>query len=101
MSAQILKRSKKTAVPAVLVAAVFYLAALTAAFALEPVNKTSDGVAIKGYDPVAYFTDGKPVEGSKAFEHVWMGARWHFSSPAHRDLFIGDPEKFAPEYGGY
>lgn len=59
---------------------------------IEPVNKTSDGVAIKGYDPVAYFVDGKPVKGNSGFEYVWTGAKWYFSSAEHRDLFIGNPE---------
>lgn len=100
MSAQILGKIKNT-VAAILVMAVSYLLTLSPAFAIEPVNKTSDGVAIKGYDPVAYFTDGKPVKGSTAFEYVWMGAKWHFSSAAHRDLFMKDPERYAPKYGGY
>lgn len=71
------------------------------ASAIEPINKTSDGVAIKGYDPVAYFIDGKPVRGSRGFEYVWMGAKWHFASVENRDLFINNPEKYAPKYGGY
>ncbi len=58
------------------------------ASAIVPINKTSDGVAIKGYDPVAYFIDGKPVSGSGEFEYVWMGAKWHFASAENRDLFI-------------
>jgi YHS domain-containing protein len=86
---------------AILATIVIYLSSVALAFAIEPVNKTADGVAIKGYDPVAYFTDGKPVKGSKAFEYVWMGGKWHFSSAAHRDLFIKDPEKYIPKYGGY
>jgi hypothetical protein len=81
---QILKRSEKNAVMAILIVAMLSLLTLRPASALEPVNKTSDGLAIKGYDPVAYFTDGKPVKGSKAFEYVWMGAKWHFSAEAHR-----------------
>ena len=52
--------------------------------------------AIKGYDPVAYFTDGKPVEGKKEFEYEWMGAKWFFATAANRDLFKADPEKYAP-----
>ena len=100
MQRRIPRRKKDTAV-GLLIAAVFYLLTFTPAFAVEPVNKTSDGVAIRGYDPVAYFTDGRPVKGSREFEHVWMGAEWHFSSAGHRDLFIRDPEKYAPKYGGY
>ena len=58
-------------------------------------------LAISGYDPVAYFTDGKPVPGRTEFEHVWHDARWRFASAGHRDLFIGDPNRYAPQYDGY
>lgn len=74
----------------------------TAASAVAPVNKTLLGsLAVDGYDAVAYFTDGKPVEGSKQFTHEWNGATWRFASAAHRDLFTADPAKYAPQYGGY
>jgi YHS domain-containing protein len=58
-------------------------------------------VAIEGTDPVAYFTAGKPIAGSSEFEHEWMGATWRFASAANRDLFAADPQKYAPQYGGY
>lgn len=58
------------------------------------------GVAIKGYDPVAYFTEHKAVEGSDAFSYKWLGATWHFASAENRDLFKKDPVKYAPQYGG-
>lgn len=67
----------------------------------KPVNTTLFGVAIKGYDPVAYFTDGQPVEGDSDFTFEWRGATWRFASAAHRDLFQAAPEKYAPQYGGY
>ncbi|MFI5295006.1 MAG: YHS domain-containing (seleno)protein [Thermodesulfovibrionales bacterium] len=101
MSARISRRSEKNTVVAILIIAVLYLLTLSPAFAIDPVNKTSDGVAIKGYDPVAYFTDRKPVRGSRDFEYVWMGAKWRFSTAGHKDLFIKDPDKYAPKYGGY
>jgi YHS domain-containing protein len=69
--------------------------------AVEPINTTADGVAIKGYDPVAYFLEERPVKGSEEFEYEWMGAKWRFASAEHRDLFKADPEKYAPQYGGY
>jgi YHS domain-containing protein len=59
------------------------------------------GVAIEGIDPVAYFADGKPVPGSSDFEYEWMDATWRFASAEHRDQFAADPEKYAPQYGGY
>jgi YHS domain-containing protein len=66
-----------------------------------PVNVTSENIAIKGYDPVAYFTDQKPVKGSTSFEYLWHGATWRFASAEHLDRFRADPEKYAPKYGGY
>jgi hypothetical protein len=59
------------------------------------------GAAIKGYDPVAYFVDGKPVAGSPQFTHRWSGAEWRFASAANRDKFAAEPEKYAPQYGGF
>jgi hypothetical protein len=72
------------------------------AMAVEPINKTLiTKLAVQGYDPVAYFTDGKAVEGSKDFEYEWMDARWRFASAAHRQAFVKSPETYAPQYGGY
>jgi len=83
----------------------FFAALVLAAapvLAVTPINKSFFGsVAIHGVDPVAYFTDGKPVEGSKQFSYEWKGANWLFASAEHRDLFAQDPEKYAPQYGGY
>ncbi|TNM60358.1 YHS domain-containing (seleno)protein [Aliirhizobium smilacinae] len=58
-------------------------------------------IAIKGYDPVAYFTEGKAIEGDEQYSHRWLGATWHFASAEHRDLFAADPGRYAPQYGGY
>ncbi|XBQ16476.1 MAG: YHS domain-containing (seleno)protein [Oceanicaulis sp.] len=57
--------------------------------------------ALSGYDPVAYFTEGAPVRGSRAFETEWNGAVWRFASQANLDLFLADPDAYAPQYGGY
>lgn len=74
----------------------------SAAFAAGPVNKGFlGGVAVKGYDVVAYFDSGAPREGSGEFKHEWMGATWHFSSGRNRDRFAKDPNHYAPQYGGY
>ena len=71
-------------------------------FQLGPINTGFWGdVAIMGYDPVAYFADGRPIKGAEEFSHEWLGATWHFASAEHRDLFAADPVKFAPQYGGY
>ncbi len=59
------------------------------------------GYAIKGYDPVAFHKDSKPIKGSKKYQFRWKDAKWRFASAEHRDLFKANPEKFAPRYGGY
>ena len=65
------------------------------------INATWGEVAIKGYDPVAYFTEGKPLKGDKQFETEWKGAKWRFANERHLALFKADPAAYAPQYGGY
>jgi len=60
----------------------------------------SGDVAIRGYDTVAYFTDGKAVQGSEAYSYKWLGATWWFASDAHRSRFAASPISYAPQYGG-
>ncbi len=75
---------------------------LTPAHAGGLIDKTFyGGVAIKGYDPVAYFTEGRPVKGSAAFSKEWLGATWHFANAKHRDAFSANPAKYMPQFGGY
>lgn len=62
---------------------------------------TEDGVAIRGHDPVAYFTEGRPVPGSAEFAAEWNNATWHFASAANRATFLADPEAYAPQFGGF
>jgi YHS domain-containing protein len=62
---------------------------------------SATGIAINGYDPVAYFTQSAHVEGSADFAADWAGASWHFSSAENRDLFLANPDDYAPQYGGY
>ena len=78
------------------------------ALAAPPANTLKAGLfggrtdtAIHGYDPVAYFTDGKPVKGLDTLVAEYLGARWKFATQAHLDLFKASPEKYAPQYGGY
>lgn len=59
------------------------------------------GRAVEGYDTVAYFTEGKAMQGDPAFTHEWQGATWLFVSAEHRDMFAADPERYAPQFGGY
>lgn len=72
-----------------------------AADPVDPINKNRQGLAVKGYDVVAYFDQNAAVKGSPQFTHSWMGAKWQFASAASRDKFAAAPEKFAPQYGGY
>jgi YHS domain-containing protein len=80
-------------------------AAMAAAPAINTLKNSLLGgrtdTAINGYDTVAYFTVGKPVKGLDSLVHEWNGAKWKFSSQAHLDLFKSNPEKYAPQYGGY
>lgn len=68
----------------------------------QKINKILFGnLALKGYDPVTYFVVRRAVQGSKHFTHYYADATWRFSSVANRDLFVADPEKYMPQYGGY
>ena len=68
----------------------------------SPVNTGYFGnVAILGYDPVAYFTDGHAVQGLPEIKQSWLGATWYFASTQHRDAFAADPISYAPQYGGF
>lgn len=77
-------------------------------FAAPPINTLSGGLfdrqtgtAIRGYDSVAYFTENKPVKGKEEFSTDWNGAKWLFASKENLNLFKANPEKYAPQYGGY
>ena len=61
----------------------------------------ANGVAIQGYDPVAYHTQQQAVKGSRAFSHPWRGVSWLFASAENRDRFAESPESFAPAFGGF
>jgi len=85
------------------------LAATSLSFTAAPYNTlkrglisdSATGIAINGHDTVAYFTDKKPMKGSDSYTYSWKGATWKFASQQHLDLFKTDPEKYAPQYGGY
>ncbi len=86
----------------ILVLATILAAAVPSAAGAETFfNVDRKGVAIKGYDPVAYFTLSEPVKGKKTLETTWQDAVWRFSTEENRRAFLRDPEKFAPRYGGY
>jgi len=81
--------------------AIALLLASPPASALDPVYSNWRGLAIAGADPVAYFEAGRAVIGSRDFEHAWRDTTWRFASAANRDRFAADPDRFAPQYGGY
>jgi len=66
-----------------------------------PTYTDKKGIAIKGYDTVAYFTENMPVKGLKEFSHEWNHGVWLFSNNTNLELFKANPEKYAPQYGGY
>lgn len=71
------------------------------ALAAQPEVFARDGVAINGYDAVAYFTDAAPVEGNAAHSVEWKGTQWRFANAENLASFEANPEAFAPQYGGY
>jgi YHS domain-containing protein len=60
-----------------------------------------DNLAIKGYDSVAYFTEGQAMKGESKFVASWNDAEWYFANAAHLDLFTANPERYAPQFGGF
>jgi YHS domain-containing protein len=88
-----------------MLAAAFVLACMIplAARAASPEIFTGPvrGVAVSGYDPVAYFTEHKPVPGKANIAYSWKGVTWRFANAQNRDAFRGNPERYAPQFGGY
>ena len=85
----------------ILTASVLFLCITFAATAQKGEIFTTKGMAIKGYDPVAFFTESKSVKGSEKFSYKWKDVTWLFSAKANLDSFKTNPEKYAPQYGGY
>lgn len=67
----------------------------------QPEIFAPEGIAIHGYDPIGYFEEEQPVQGSAQYSYTWKDAVWHFSSEENLQTFKADPEKYAPQYGGY
>jgi YHS domain-containing protein len=89
-------------------AAIISLATIAAgpALAFDPsspasVNVEAPSIGLKSHDPVAYFTDGKPLEGDPAIAAEHAGVTYYFATPANREAFVADPEHYAPQYGGF
>jgi YHS domain-containing protein len=73
----------------------------TTAVISQRVNTDEFGVAILGYDTVAYHTEGRPVKGKSEFSYSWNDAVWHFANTENRNIFATDPDRYAPKYGGF
>lgn len=86
---------------AAMIAALIALAALSIPAVAGALNLNSNGVAIKGYDPVAYFTQSKPVKGSGVHAATHGGAVYWFSSAENLKTFKANPAKYVPAYGGF
>ena len=95
----------KTQTTAPRMAILVFLVAAVLSVSADDRNKTiatgRDNVALQGYDAVAYFTQGKATRGNSEFSFSWNATEWHFSSAVHRDLFAEDPERYAPQFGGF
>lgn len=81
--------------------AAVFLTAMAACSSGGRVNTSDDGLAIHGYDPVAYFTLERPTPGDATITYDYAGAVWRFASTKHRDAFTKNPERYAPAYGGF
>lgn len=82
-------------------AALLILLAPVAMAGESAVNVNRSGLAIKGYDAVGYFDSGQAVRGNARYSYEWNGARWQFASKEHRDAFAEQPERYAPQFGGF
>ena len=85
----------------IIMALTLMLASSSAMAAKAEIYSSFFGGAINGYDPVAYFTQGKPVKGSSKHSLEYKGSTWKFSSLENKQTFEKMPEKYAPQYGGY
>ena len=78
----------------------FLTIGISPGIAVDKVNKSKTGVAIRGFDTVAFHTEKHAVKGKKEFSYQWNDATWYFKSAENRDLFAADPLLYAPQFGG-
>jgi YHS domain-containing protein len=84
-----------------LLVTVTLLAAARLTAAAEAINIDQNGLALQGYDPVAYFTDNKPAKGDPKFTATYKGGTYQFASVAHKETFAKNRAKYAPQFGGF
>src|SRR5215469_14182373 len=80
---------------------ILFSALSTIATAKDLLNLDRNGVAIQGYDPVAFFSDNRPIKGNAQFQSEYRGAKYYFISSEHKATFDKDPAKYEPQFGGY
>lgn len=85
----------------VAISPIAFISTVQARSAKGPTYIDKKGHAIKGYDTVAYFIEKKPMKGNAEFQYIWNHGLWFFSSQTNLELFKANPEKYAPQYGGY
>ena len=83
------------------VALMLFSALSAIATAKDLLNLDGHGVAIQGYDPVAFFTDNRPVKGNPQFQSEYRGAKYYFVTAEHKATFDKEPMKYEPQFGGY
>ncbi len=91
---------RKTLVVSLMILAGYFMTGCAGRLQSKPVYQQS-GLALEGYDPVAYFLQGKAVVGDKQFATHWNDTKWHFSNQKNLTLFQANQEQYAPQYGGY
>ena len=94
-------RIRKGIILATIVGAAAVFIACTKSDKVASIDTKSDGLAVQGFDTVAYFTAENAVKGDTKYEYAWNGAKWLFSSQENLDKFKQSPEAFAPQFGGY
>jgi hypothetical protein len=93
-------KSRKTSIR-ILISFLLVLLLFTGFDGIAAGKSAAGDAAIKGYDTVAYFKEGKAIKGNESFTFRWHELNWYFISKEHKDLFSAGPEKFAPQYDGY
>jgi len=78
----------------------FLMIGISPGIAVDKFNKSKTGVAIRGFDTVAFHTEKRAVKGKKEFSYQWQDATWYFKNAENRDLFAADPLRYAPQFGG-
>jgi|KBSMisStandDraft_5_1062788.scaffolds.fasta_scaffold87822_3 YHS domain-containing protein len=84
-----------------LVIAGIFISTISGVSAQKSAVYAPEGIALKGYDPVAFFTQAKPVQGSADYSFTWEGVKWFFVDKNNLESFKKSPSKYAPQYGGY